>query len=79
MALGFTSHYKQGEQAFGSLTQSAYIPDTEATGTVASSHSGIIVGQNAAFFNKNINKKQYDRYFTFTTTNLHFKYTENTL
>ena len=60
MALGFTSHYKQGEQAFGSLTQSAYTPDTEAAGTVASSHSGIIVGQNAAFFNKNINYDSCD-------------------
>lgn len=55
MALGFTSHYKSGDQTFGSLTQSAYNPDVEAAGTVASSYPSIIIGQDAAFFSRNIN------------------------
>lgn len=46
MALGFTSHYKQGEQTtFGALTQSAYNTDVEASGTVAYTPS-LIMGQD---------------------------------
>lgn len=54
MALGFTQHYKSGEQTFGSLTQSAYNPDVEATGTVAAGLPSIIVGHNVTVFDKNI-------------------------
>lgn len=54
MALGFTSHYKSGEQTFGSLTQMSYNNDVEAAGTVASTPS-LIIGQDSSFFNKNIN------------------------
>lgn len=60
MALGFTQHYKSGEQAFGTLTQSAYNPDVEAAGTVASAYPSIIVGHNATIFDKNINYDSCD-------------------
>lgn len=60
MALGFTQHYKSGEQAFGTLTQSAYNPEVEAAGTVASAYPSIIVGGNATIFDKNINYDSCD-------------------
>ena len=60
MALGFTQHYKSGEQAFGTLTQSAYNQDVEAAGTVASAYPSIIVGHNATIFDKNINYDSCD-------------------
>lgn len=50
MALGFTSHYKSGEQAFGALTQSAYANDVEAAGTVADLPS-LIVGHSVEMSN----------------------------
>lgn len=53
MALGFTSHYKSGEQAFGTLTQMSYSNDTESTGTVAN-YPSLIIGQDSSVFNKNI-------------------------
>lgn len=53
MALGFSSHYKSGEQAFGSLTQMSYSNDTESTGTVANCPS-LIIGQDSSLFNDNI-------------------------
>ena len=60
MALGFTSHYKSGEQTFGALTQSAYNPDIEGAGTIATSSSGFVAGQNALFINKNISYDSCD-------------------
>ena len=54
MALGFTSHYKSGEQAFGSLTQMSYSNDTESAGTVAN-YPSLILGQDSSFFSNNIN------------------------
>ncbi len=53
MALGFTSHYKSGEQAFGSLTQMSYSNDTESAGTVAN-YPSLIIGQDSSLFNNNI-------------------------
>ena len=53
MALGFSSHYKSGEQAFGSLTQMSYSNDTESTGTVAY-YPSLIIGQDSSLFSKNI-------------------------
>ncbi len=53
MALGFTSHYKPGEQTFGALTQMAYSGETESSGTVANVPS-IIIGQDSSLFSRNI-------------------------
>ncbi len=53
MALGFSSHYKSGEQAFGSLTQMSYSNDTESAGTVAN-YPSLIIGQDSSLFNNNI-------------------------
>ena len=54
MALGFTSHYKPGEQAFGALTQMAYTGETESSGTIANMPS-IIIGQDSSLLNNSIN------------------------
>ncbi len=53
MALGFTSHYKSGEQTFGSLTQMSYNNDSESAGTVAN-YPSLIIGQDSSLFNQNI-------------------------
>ena len=53
MALGFTSHYKPGEQTFGALTQIAYTGETESSGTIANAPS-IIIGQDSSLFSNSI-------------------------
>lgn len=54
MALGFTSHYRQGEQQqFGSLTQSSYNNDIESNGTSANLPS-LIIGHDSAFVMANL-------------------------
>lgn len=53
MALGFTSHYKPGEQTFGSLTQSSYNNDCDTSGTTSNLPS-LIIGQDASLTFQNL-------------------------
>ena len=54
MALGFTSHYRQGEQQqFGSLTQASYNNDVESAGTSANLPS-LIIGHDSALVMANL-------------------------